>query len=174
MANDETYRKAFAWFLENETGLRRLVASVLRGRGLERTDEVLSDVILERLPRLVADFRDDGRSSFSHYANANLRWYVFKWAKRQDVHRNNRAQPLNGESETRASCDAEQMHAVFEAADLVGKLRSQLSRDQFRLLSRRYAEELPVDVICGMMGVGRSTYYARMGEAMKRAREVLL
>ena len=162
--------EAFAYYEEHEAELRTLVRGALGGIQTDRVDALMSDVILVRLPRILRDYNPD-LGELRPYVNTNLRWYVFKALKSEDKHR------LRYKSMGDGVCwnetgQYEDHDARLDAVAFDQRLRAYLSRDQYRILHRRYAQGLLMKEIAAKMGVGKVTCWMRFTEAIETARKM--
>ena len=71
---------AFAYAIANEKRIRSLLLKVARGDH-NCADEMFSDVVLERLPRLFELY--DGIRPLENYMLNNIRWYAFKYVNKK-------------------------------------------------------------------------------------------
>lgn len=71
---------AFAYVIANEKRIRALLLKVARGDH-NCADEMFSDVVLERLPRLFELY--DGVRPIENYMLNNIRWYAFKYVNKK-------------------------------------------------------------------------------------------
>lgn len=172
--NDYDHGTAFAYYTTHQQRLRDLVSGVLLGRRTYRVDEIMSDVVLHRLPSLLARWSEE-KGQLDAYVNSSLRWYVFKHLTRVEDRRNRREIGIDDLSGSRDHSPETTDQTAERLDDLArcAMLESRLSPEQLRVLRRRFVDGMEVQAICDAMRIGKTTFYVRLNEALHAARRAL-
>ena len=141
---------AFAYLVENEKRIRAMLLRAAHG-DKNFADEMYSDVVLERLPRIIELW--DGDRPLENYALNNLRWYAFKWMNRRRAHNE------LADSHSYADKEADDSDSALSTLDEL---------DQY-LIKAYYIHEMPMREIAAALKWPRYV----VSYAIKQAREKL-
>lgn len=168
---DEYYHDwAQEYYLENYDALRKSVVSVLR-KDDARVDELMSDVVLVKLPSVIRTWDPDKGSGLDGHIKRSCKWWVYKKLVSED-HR--RLVEVSFES---PDYDHQQIvelaSPMLDIRELIGVVQDALTPLQYLTLYRRFVDGFSITEMADLSFISRGSVYSRIEQALEAAREAL-
>lgn len=149
------------WLSDNRARVLKLAVLACRGR-FDKI-EMLWDVAVDRVPRMV-EVLWDGERDLWLYVRSNLRWYFFKAMNAAYVHSN---VPL-----TMDPADEFDFVSRHAGEEWVQYIIGRLSPEDAELIRLKVFEGLTFEAISFKLGLLKPTVYKRYQAALARVREL--
>jgi DNA-directed RNA polymerase specialized sigma24 family protein len=152
--------------LEEEYGY--FLSLAIRMVGVERANDVMSEVVFKRLPGILNTWDPSIGTPVLAHCNLNLKWYMYKYLQAQDKLRSFHVQWDDEQVEP-----SETYIDELESGEILQCLEQKLSRFDNWLLLEKDVHGIPIDVIARECEVSRNTAYQLLNKARLRARVIL-
>lgn len=171
MSSEYYEQWATEYYVEHYERLREVVSGVLRNSSDIRVDDLMSDVVLEKLPAILRTWEPDRGATLDGHVARACRWYSFKSLTREDRRREVETPWSDAATDSLGARDP--TVTELETRELIELLSDRLTRKQMLVLRRRFGEEMTISDMADKACVSRGLIYGQLRDALEAAREVL-
>lgn len=137
----------------------------------DRAHIVMSDVVCERLPRILELFDPSYEVPLEAHVVVNVRWYIHKWLKKSDVHRE-RFEYLTFEQEDSLSTNEEEPGDWLECSELSARVMQALSEYDQTILLMSIVNEQTIRQLADQFGISVGLAHLHRTRALARAYDI--